>query len=97
MENNVNLMRKLTHINNDGEAEMVDVSGKPQSRRTATAISTVTLKPDTMKVFNRYWQRKVPGIKPTAGYPLDARRFRKEIRKAQKELDISDHVLWRER
>ena len=50
-----------------------------------------------MKVFNRYWQRQVPGIKPTAGYPLDARRFRKEIKVAQRELEIADRVLWRER
>tara|TARA_A100001011_G_scaffold281699_1_gene291725 strand:+ start:695 stop:1201 length:507 start_codon:yes stop_codon:yes gene_type:complete len=58
MENNVNLMRKLTHINNDGEAEMVDVSGKPQSRRTATAISTVTLKPDTLRAIKESTLKK---------------------------------------
>ena len=51
-------MRKLTHINNDGEAEMVDVSGKPQSRRTATAISTVTLKPDTLRAIKESTLKK---------------------------------------
>ncbi len=58
MKNDVNVMCKLTHINNDGEAEMVDVSVKPQSHRTATAISTVTLKPDTVRAINESTVKK---------------------------------------
>lgn len=32
-----------------------------------------------MDVFNGYWLRRVPGLRPTAGYPQDARRFRSAI------------------
>ncbi|MDO4582954.1 MAG: hypothetical protein Q4D62_02515 [Planctomycetia bacterium] len=32
-----------------------------------------------MEIFNRHWQRRIPTLRPTAGYPLDARRFRQEI------------------
>lgn len=32
-----------------------------------------------MEAFNSYWQRKAPGIKKTAGYPQDARRFIREL------------------
>jgi hypothetical protein len=51
----------------------------------------------SMKAFNDYWATHVPGIKPTAGYPLDAKRFKAEIAAKQVELGIEDAVLWRNR
>lgn len=50
-----------------------------------------------MLAFNRYWQRQLPDIRPTKGYPTDARRFRHEIAAKQAELGIADEVLWRAR
>ena len=50
-----------------------------------------------MKLFNRYWAERQPGLKPTAGYPLDASRFRGDIAVLQKQLGIEDEILWRER
>ncbi|MBX3439079.1 MAG: hypothetical protein KF861_16435 [Planctomycetaceae bacterium] len=50
-----------------------------------------------MCAFNRYWRQHVPGLRPTQGYPQDARRFRAEIAEHQAALNIPDHVLWRER
>lgn len=50
-----------------------------------------------MHQFNRFWKLHIPDLKPTQGYPLDARRFRDEIADTQKSLRISDDVLWRER
>jgi hypothetical protein len=41
-----------------------------------------------MKAFNQFWQQHVPGLKPTAGYPVDARRFRAEIDAARAALKI---------
>lgn len=34
-------MEKLTHFNNEGRAQMVDVSGKPETVRTAAARSSI--------------------------------------------------------
>ena len=51
----------------------------------------------SMLLFNRYWMERQPGLKPTAGYPLDAQRFRTEIAALQQQLGIADDVLWRER
>jgi hypothetical protein len=48
-----------------------------------------------MRAFNDFWVREVPGIRPTAGYPVDAQRFRKAIAARQAELAIEDCVLWR--
>jgi ribonuclease HII len=48
-----------------------------------------------MELFNQFWSEHVPDIKPTKGYPVDARRFKSEIAAAQAELEISDQILWR--
>ena len=45
--------------------------------------------------FNQFWQQQVSDLKPTAGYPLDAKRFKQQIDKAQKCLAIADDDLWR--
>jgi len=50
-----------------------------------------------MVLFNRFWQNHVADLKPTKGYPVDARRFRQEIAEAQQRLDLDDDVLWRVR
>jgi len=48
-----------------------------------------------MRAFNRFWCRRVPGLAPTAGYPLDARRFKAAIAAAQAEMGTPDRLLWR--
>jgi hypothetical protein len=50
-----------------------------------------------MRAFNDFWQARVPQLKSTAGYPGDARRFKREIAAAQAELTLADDVLWRSR
>jgi len=50
-----------------------------------------------MERFNAFWQREVAGLRPTAGYPTDARRFREQIESRRRELGIPNHVLWREK
>jgi hypothetical protein len=50
-----------------------------------------------MHAFNHFWARHVPGVKPTAGYPDDAKRFKAEIAVAQAKLGIEDELLWRKR
>lgn len=48
-----------------------------------------------MRAFNAFWRRQLPHLKPTAGYPLDAKRFKHDIELVQRKLGIQDHVLWR--
>ncbi len=50
-----------------------------------------------MTQFNRFWAKYVEGIKPTQGYPVDAKRFRQQIAEAQTRLGIPDESLWRNR
>ncbi len=51
----------------------------------------------SMAAFNEFWQARLPGLRPTAGYPADARRFKQAIASIQKELGIPDQILWRNR
>jgi hypothetical protein len=50
-----------------------------------------------MRALNEFWCRRVEGLRPTAGYPQDAKRFKAEIAAAQADLGIDDRVLWRAR
>lgn len=50
-----------------------------------------------MRAFNAYWVIHSPGVKPTAGYPQDAKRFKRDIAAAQARLEIDDDDLWRNR
>ena len=50
-----------------------------------------------MRAFNAYWTSQVPGLKTTAGYPQDAKRFKSDIATVQSKLSIDDRVLWRNR
>lgn len=67
-------------------------------RMLAAALASMTakyLREISLRPFNRFWQAQVPGLKPTAGYPQDAKRFKAEIHTAQQRLGIEDRVLWR--
>ncbi|HMF11301.1 MAG TPA: hypothetical protein VKE94_03320 [Gemmataceae bacterium] len=48
-----------------------------------------------MHEFNRFWQKHVPDVKPTAGYPSDAGRFLKDIAPALLRLGIDEAAVWR--
>ncbi len=44
-------MQKLTHINEDGYAKMVDVSEKKETKRVARAVGRIHMKEDTVKLI----------------------------------------------
>jgi hypothetical protein len=48
-----------------------------------------------MDVFNRFWLAEVPGLKPTAGYPVDAARFARAIEDRARELGHDRATWWR--
>ena len=48
-----------------------------------------------MEAFNRYWQRELPGLEPTKGYPADAKRFREAIEPLVTARGWEEHSWWR--
>lgn len=44
-------MKKLSHIGDDNRPSMVDVSGKPPQKRTATARGFIKLQPETLALI----------------------------------------------
>lgn len=49
----------------------------------------------SMKMFNSFYRQYMPGLKPTAGYPEDARRFLKEISPVINRLKHSPEIFIR--
>jgi hypothetical protein len=65
-----------------------------------TALASMTakyLRELAMRAENEFWCSRVANLRPTAGYPLDARRFKAEISAEQQRRGIADHLLWRNR
>ena len=47
-------MPRLSHVNAKGRARMVDVGGKPETRRVAVAEGTVTLSAEAFRLVRRH-------------------------------------------
>ena len=67
-------------------------------RMLPTALASMAakyLRELAMIPFNAFWQRHVPGLKATAGYPSDSRRFLADIRPACRRLGLAEETFWR--
>ena len=87
------------HWDNGGKKTEIQFLAKGESF-LPTALSSMISKYAReiwMEVWNDFWNNKVPGLKPTKGYPMDAKRFKNEIEAAQSGLGISDELVWRNR
>ncbi|MBX9624842.1 MAG: hypothetical protein K2X82_13640 [Gemmataceae bacterium] len=86
----------------DGLDRPVTVTFRPRADGDSVAVALASmvckyLREVCMRQFNRFWQRHVPGLAPTAGYPGDARRFYDAIRPAMTRLGLTDDQVWRKR
>ena len=51
------IMKKLTHLDKQGRAQMVDVSDKQSTKRVAVAKGSVSMRPETLKLIQ---DKKIP-------------------------------------
>lgn len=66
--------------------------------RTPVALASMTAKyvrELAMRAFNDHWGRLVPGLEPTAGYPVDAARWRRAAAAAAEQAGIDWDAVWR--
>ena len=80
----------------------VMVTFRPRADGDSVAVALASmlckyLREVCMMQFNRFWAKHVPGIRPTAGYPVDAKRFYAQIRPAMAMLGLIEDQVWRKR
>jgi hypothetical protein len=80
----------------------VQVVFRPRADAESVAVALASmlskyLREVCMSQFNRFWARQVPGIQPTAGYPVDARRFLSQIQQAMAPLGLHVDAVWRKK
>ncbi|MBX3431899.1 MAG: hypothetical protein KF847_01000 [Pirellulales bacterium] len=73
------------------------VGGEAELPAALASMTAKYLRELAMHEFNAWWRERVQGLKPTAGYPVDAKRFKREISAVQQRLGIADRDLWRDR
>ena len=61
------------------------------------SIVSKAIREHWMDAFNAYWSARVPGLKPTAGYPVDAARFRKAIEALCEDRGLALSDWWRQK
>jgi hypothetical protein len=59
------------------------------------SIVSKTIREFWMDIFNGYWCGRVPGLRPSAGYPNDSKRFREAIATAAAQQNCDPAVWWR--
>lgn len=66
--------------------------------RLPVALASMTAKyvrELAMQAFNEFWSERVPGLVATAGYPVDAGRWRAAAADAIRAAGVADDSLWR--
>lgn len=72
--------------------------GESNAPTALASICAKYLRELSMKAFNGYWRDAVgPELAPTAGYPVDALRFRADVDAARVKLGVSEDAFWRKK
>ena len=61
------------------------------------SITAKALRESWMDTFNEFWRSQIPDLKPTAGYPVDAVRFRRQMEATASRLNLPVNTWWRSR
>lgn len=48
-----------------------------------------------MTAWNQFWCTRIPELQPTQGYPMDAKRFRDQIRTELERIELPEREYWR--
>jgi hypothetical protein len=90
----------VTHADGRGPHCEIVFACRAESRCMTVALSSMVSKyvrEIMMRRLNRWFAERVPGLKPTAGYPVDARRFLEDTRGFRRREGVRDADLVRSR
>jgi hypothetical protein len=59
------------------------------------SIVSKTVREWWMDLFNAHWTARIPGLRPTAGYPVDSQRFRQVIEPVCAARGLDPSLWWR--
>ena len=71
------------------------VGGEDRGPVALASMTAKYVRELAMEAFNTFWGDRSPGLAPTAGYPLDAARWRRDAAAAIRAAGIADDELWR--
>ncbi|VTS00304.1 hypothetical protein, partial : Ribonuclease OS=Candidatus Kuenenia stuttgartiensis GN=kuste3499 PE=3 SV=1 [Gemmata massiliana] len=88
---------RIEHLSRD-----ISITFRPRADGDSVAVALASmlckyLREVCMKQFNRFWATHVPGIAPTAGYPVDAKRFFAQIQPTMAKLGLTTDQVWRKK
>lgn len=71
------------------------VGGEARAPVALASMAAKYVRELAMRSFNAFWGRRVPGLAATAGYPLDAARWRREAAAAVDAAGCGWDAIWR--
>lgn len=71
------------------------VGGEARGPVAVASMTAKYLRELSMQAFNAFWRDRAPDLEPTAGYPVDAARWREAAAPAIRAAGISADDLWR--
>jgi len=71
------------------------VGGESRAPVALASMAAKYVRELSMQAFNAFWASHVPGLRPTAGYPTDALRWRRDAATAIQQTDLAEDDLWR--
>jgi ribonuclease HII len=91
---------RVADVAGGGRTLLVTFQEGGDARALPTALASMVAKyvrEIHMLAFNTYWQQRLEGLKPTAGYHCDARRFMRDIAPALRAGGVDVSALVRRR
>jgi hypothetical protein len=85
----------LSGDNLDGVVSFEESSEQKHLPVALASMYSKYLRELDLRLFNRFWQRRVPGLEPTAGYAVDAIRFLSLVRPAMLAEGLDPDVVVR--
>jgi len=84
----------------EGLGRRIVITFRPRSDGESVAVAAASmlckyLREVSMMRLSAFWATHVLALRPTAGYPVDAKRFLTEIEPAMTRLGISMNAVWR--
>ena len=71
------------------------VGGESRAPVALASMAAKYIRELAMHAFNAFWASRMPGLRPTAGYPTDAVRWRGDAAVAIRQTQIAEDDLWR--